>query len=440
MTLRIGLFLVLLAGLGAGGFLWWTHDGAKPPAYQLAKVQRGDVTAAVTATGKLTPLVVVQVGSQVSGQVKEIYVDYNSPVKKGQLIALIDPAFYALRVDQALGDLSTAQANVLTQRAQLAVLRADVARHKVNLADAEREYKRSQMLYEQKFLSVGVRDKAEAALAAAREQLNAAEAQLAVGVLQVESGEALVKQRASQVAQARVELERTRILAPVDGIVVQKSVEPGQTVAASLQAPDLFLIAQDLTKMQVLASIDEAEVGRVKVGQRASFTVDAFPGRSFRGTVRQIRKSAVTMQNVVTYTAAVETANADLTLYPGMTANMRIIVDNRENVLKIPNAALRFRPAQGRPESVKTVAEKGALLANLSTVADAGRPPAGGTNARVWVLGKDGQPQPVAIRVGLTDGNHGELVDGNLDEGVEVIIGTAGTAPGSTKAKRAPGF
>jgi HlyD family secretion protein len=443
MTLRIGLFLVLLAGLGWGGFLWSTHDDVKPPAYQLGKVQRGDLTAAVSATGRLTPLVVVQVGSQVSGQVKEIHVDYNSQVKKGQLIALIDPAFYALRVDQAAGDLNAARANVLTQRAQLAVLRADVARHRVNVADAEREYKRSQALYDQKFLSVGVRDKAEAGLAAAREQLKAAEAQLVVGMLQVESGEAVVKQRASQVAQARVELERTRILAPVDGIVVQKSVEPGQTVAASLQAPDLFLIAQDLTQMQVLASIDEAEVGRVKVGQSASFTVDAFPGRSFRGTVRQIRKSAVTLQNVVTYTAAIETANADLTLYPGMTANLRIVVDSRENVLKVPNAALRFRPAQGRAEAVKTAGaeeDKGTLLVSLGSAAGGVRSPAEGTSARVWVLGKDGQPQPVAIRVGLSDGNHGELVAGDLDEGMQVIIGTAGTAPAPAKARRAPGF
>lgn len=439
----VAVLFVLVAG-AAGAYLWWAKEGRPPDAsYRLGKIERGDLTAAVSATGKLTPLVVVQVGSQVSGQVKDIFVDYNSRVTKGQLIARIDPASFALRVDQAQGDLHAAQANVLTQKAQLAALRAEVSRQKVNLKEAEREFKRNQMLFEQKFVSEGVRDKAEAAVEGAREVLKAAEAQLVVGELQVNSGEAQVKQRQAQLAQAKVELDRTQILAPVDGIVVQKSVEPGQTVAASLQAPDLFLIAQDLQKMKVLASIDEAEVGKVRIGQAVKFTVDAFPGRTFQGTVSQIRKAAITVQNVVTYTAEVETSNPDLSLYPGMTANLRIVIDNRDDVLKLPVAALRFRPAERPGDAGKKAAvtktEK-TLVAATGTTPTSLSKGAVGTPARVWILGPDGQPQPVSIRTGLTDGNYAEIVEGELKDGAEVIIGTTGTAPGATKAKAAPVF
>jgi HlyD family secretion protein len=190
-----------------------------------------------------------------------------------------------------------------------------------------------------------VLDKAQAVFDATGQQVKSAQAQLAVGEAQVRNGEAQVKQREAQLSQAKVDLERTMIRAPVDGIVVKKSVEPGQTVAASLQAPELFVIAQDLREMQVEASIDEAEVGRVLVGQAASFTVDSFPGRTFGGTVSQVRKAALVVQNVVTYIAVISASNADLSLFPGMTANVRIIVDVRDGVLRIPNAALRFRPA-----------------------------------------------------------------------------------------------
>lgn len=336
-----GLLLLLAAG-GAAGYALW---GSKPPTtYRLAKVESGTITAAVSATGTLNPVVSVQVGSQVSGQLKEIYVDYNSQVKKGQLIARIDPESFALRVSQAMADVEAARATVLTQRANIAAFQAEVSRAKASLADAEREYERNKMLHEKNFVSAAVRDKSQTAFEVAREQVNTARAQLGVGEAQIRNGEALVKQRESQLAQAKVELDRTMIRAPVDGIVVKKSVEPGQTVAASLQSPELFVIAQDLREMQVETSIDEAEVGRVRVGQSASFTVDSFPGRTFRGTVSQVRKAAQVVQNVVTYIAVIGTSNADLSLFPGMTANVRIVADTRDNVLKIPNAALRFRP------------------------------------------------------------------------------------------------
>lgn len=336
--------LVLLAAGGYGVYVAWFAD--RPAAtFRVAKIERGNITAVVSATGTLNPVVSVQVGSQVSGQIKELHADYNSPVKKGQLIARIDPDSFTLRVNQAMADLEAARANVLTQRANVAALQAEVSRARVSLADASRELERNRALHQKNFISAAVLDKSQAAFDMAQEQVRIVQAQAAVGESQVRNVEALVRQREAQLAQARVDLERTSIRAPVDGIVVKKSVEPGQTVAASLQAPELFVIAQDLREMQVDASIDEAEIGRVQPGQAATFTVDSFPGRVFRGKVAQVRKAALVVQNVVTYTAVIATSNADLSLFPGMTANVRIVVDSRENVLRVPNAALRFRPA-----------------------------------------------------------------------------------------------
>jgi len=329
---------------GAAAFGWWSAR-ASVPDYRFAKIERGGITAAVSATGTLNPVVSVQVGSQVSGQVMELYVDFNSQVKKGQVIARIDPDTFVLKVNQAMADLEAARATVLTQRANVAALHAEVSRAKVGLAEGEREYQRNQTLFEKNFVSAAALDKAEFAYRTAQEQVKVAQAQLSVGESQVNNVMALVKQRESALAQAKVDLDRTTIRAPVDGIVVKKSVEPGQTVAASLQAPELFVIAQDLRQMQVDTSIDESEVGRVREGQSVTFTVDSFPGRTFRGTVGQVRKAALVVQNVVTYTALVSTSNPNLELFPGMTANVRIVVDTRENVLKVPNAALRFRPA-----------------------------------------------------------------------------------------------
>ncbi|HEY7744497.1 MAG TPA: efflux RND transporter periplasmic adaptor subunit [Burkholderiales bacterium] len=334
--------IVLTAGAAAYG--WWGARNAAPD-YRFGKVERGTVTAAISATGTVNPVTAVQIGSQVSGQIKEIYVDFNSEVKKGQVIARIDSESFALRVNQAMADLEAARATVLTQRANVVALQTEVSRAKVSLAEAEREFQRNKTLHEKNFVSAAALDKADFAYRVAQEQVNAAQAQLAVGESQVRNVQALVRQRESQLAQARVDLDRTTIRAPVDGVVVKKSVEPGQTVAASLQAPELFVIAQDLRRMQVDVSIDEAEVGRVREGQAATFTVDSFPGRTFRGTVGQVRKAALVVQNVVTYTAVIATSNPNLELFPGMTANVRIVVATRENVLKVPNAALRFRPA-----------------------------------------------------------------------------------------------
>ena len=356
--LLIGVVL-LLAGVGVAYAIW----GSLRPAagYRYGQIERGTITAAVSATGTLTPVVSVQVGSQVSGQIKELYADYNSVVKKDQIIAQIDPDSIALRVNQAMADLEAARATVLTQRANVAALQAEVSRAKVSLADANRELDRNRMLAEKNFISTAVLDKSQATFDTTQEQVKIAQAQLRVAEAQVHNVEALVKQREAQLAQAKVDLSRTSIRAPVDGIVVKKSVEPGQTVAASLQAPELFVIAQDLREMQVETSIDEAEVGRIRVGQSATFTVDSFPGRTFRGTVTQVRKAAQVVQNVVTYIAVITTSNADLSLFPGMTANVRIVVETRKGVLKVPNAALRFRPpgaAFEAREPVRAAAEE----------------------------------------------------------------------------------
>jgi len=323
------LATALLAAGGYGGYRY-LGSGADQPRYKLAKIESGALTAVVSATGTLNPVVSVQVGSQVSGQIKEMLVDFNSPVKAGQLIARIDPETFQLRVRQAEADLEATHA-------AFAVQQAEVARSAASLADALRDFERKKLLVEKNFISAAERDKAQTTYAVARATAQVAEAQ-------ARNSAAVVRQRQSQLAQAKVELERTAIRSPVDGIVVKRSVDTGQTVAASLQAPELFVIAKNLTDMQVETSIDEADVGRIRLGQKAGFTVDAFSGRAFEGSVVQVRKAAQVVSNVVTYTVIISAANPDLVLLPGMTANVRIVVAQKDKVLKLPNPALRFRP------------------------------------------------------------------------------------------------
>lgn len=346
MNKKTVLIAGLVTALGAAAFAYW-HFSAAPVQqdFRLAAIERGNIVATVSSTGTLNPVVSVQVGSQVSGQIKEIFVDYNSVVKKGDVIARIDPDSFALRVNQAMADLEAARATAMTQRANVAALQAEVSRAQVALAEAERDLKRNEMLVAKGFVSQSVLEKSQSAVATARENVKTAQAQRAVGDAQVRNGEALVRQRESQLAQAKVDLERTTIRAPVEGIVISRSVDAGQTVAASLQAPVLFLIARNLTDMQVEASIDEAEIGRVAVGQDTTFTVDSFPGRTFNGKITQVRKAAQVVQNVVTYIAVISAPNPDQALLPGMSANVRIVTARRRDVLKLPNAALRFRPS-----------------------------------------------------------------------------------------------
>lgn len=347
------LIVVVVALVGAAAY--YAHRAwlapAPPPAYRTAVVERGPVTAAVTASGTLSAVVTVQVGSQISGQVSEIHADFNSEVKKGQLIARIDPQSFELKVSQAQADLDAARTSLVNQQTNVAVLRSQALKAKIQAEDARFDAERKSALAQKGFISGAERDKARFAFEAAQEQVRTVEAQIAAAQAQVGNAQAVVRQRESQLAQAQVDLARTYIRAPVDGTVILRNVDAGQTVAASLQAPVLFTIAQDLRKMQVDVAIDEADVGRIRIGQDASFGVDAHPGRVFRGHVAQIRKAAQVVQNVVTYTVVVGADNPDLTLLPGMTANVRIITGQREEVLKVPNAALRFRPraAEGAP-------------------------------------------------------------------------------------------
>jgi len=337
--------LAVLA-IAAGGWAWYaSRNGAGETKYRTGKLERGPIQAVVIASGTLAAVTTVQVGSQVSGQILEIFADFNTQVKKEQVIARIDPQSFELRVNQTRADVDAARSAVAVAMSNLAAQRAEVGRVKVNLADAERDLNRKKMLVEKNFISPAELDKARTVYDSTREQLKSVEAQIEVNASQITSAQATVKQREALLRQAQVDLERTIIRAPVNGTVILKNIDAGQTVAASLQAPVLFTIARDLRDMQVEAAIDEADVGRLRVGQQANFTVDAFPRRGFSGEIRQIRKSPVNVQNVISYTVVISAANPDQSLLPGMTANVRVVVDRRDNVLRVANAALRFRPA-----------------------------------------------------------------------------------------------
>ena len=364
--------IVVLAGAITGGYLYTQGVGARP-AFRTAAVSRGPLTSAVSATGTLNAVITVQVGSQVSGQIKELHADFNSQVKKDQVIARIDPDTFEAKVNQTKAQVDAARASVLNQqaavektradlentRAAFAAARAQTAKSQVTVVDSNRTLGRNRDLRQRGLIAQADEDTAQATYDSAVAQLEASKAQELAQVstvraaeAQLRVAEAMLKNAVAQVAQneaaqrqAQVDLDHTYIRAPVDGVVVGRTVDVGQTVAASLQAPTLFTIAQDLRNMQVDTNVDEADVGRVKVGQATSFTVDSFPGRTFTGEVVQIRKAPLVVQNVVTYDVVVSAKNAEQRLLPGMTANVRIIIDQKDGVLQVPNAALRFRPA-----------------------------------------------------------------------------------------------
>ena len=348
--------------LAAGGTWWYTQkQAASDVQYRTSKIERGSLQATVSASGMVNPVTQVSVGTQVSGQIKELYVDFNSEVKAGQLIALIDPETFEYRVRAAQADVDSTRAQVLTAQANLASSRAQVSRAKLDLGEAQRDLERQQSLVEKQFVTQSVADKARALAASSAESVKVAEAQLAVTAAQIKSAEAAVAQRESTLAQARIDLARTKITSPVNGIIIKRSIEKGQTVAASLSSPELFVIAQNLQDMQVDASIDESDVGKIRTGQKTTFTVDAFAGQTFEGEVRQVRKAAQTVANVVTYVAVIGFSNAGGRLLPGMTANVRVVTEARENVLKVPNAALRMKIAGIEPAAAPGAASGAAF-------------------------------------------------------------------------------
>src|ERR671922_116300 len=371
--LLMSLVLVLVLGGAAGGGYLYYEGQQQPPRYLTAAVERGAIATTVNATGVVNAVTTVQVGSQVSGTIQKLLVDFNSPVQEGEVIAQIDPAPLATKVAQARANVASAMAAVQvaqattvnakaageTAQANAESARANIDKSKVALADARRILERNKEMARKSLIAQNDLDTAQATYDGAVAQLKASEAQLEAASGQLKSASA--QQRlaaaqeiaaAAQVDQAKaalqaaeLDLEHTTIRAPVNGIVVSRSVDVGQTVAASLQAPVLFLIAQDLTQMQVDTNVSEADIGRVRVGQRVTFTVDAYPNITFTGKVIQVRNAPITVQNVVTYDAVVQVANPELKLKPGMTANVSFLIAERSNVLKVPNAALRFQPA-----------------------------------------------------------------------------------------------
>ena len=452
----VSILAVLVLG-GAAGFYWWS-DGKGKTSFRTAPVERGDIQSTISATGTLNAVITVQVGTQVSGTIKELMVDYNSRVKKGMLIARIDPATFEAKVNQAKADLESARASVLNQRAAVVKAGADVATARANVVKADVAVKDAQIKTNARvrlFQNGGIsqeeldtakatQDSAQAQLEAAQASLRASQAALDVARAMLAAAEATVLQKQAALAQAQVDLDNSEIRAPVDGVVVARNVDVGQTVVASLQAPTLFLIAQDLTKMQVDTNADEADVGRVALDQEATFTVDSFPGQTFRGRVVQIRQAAQVLQNVVTYDCVVAVGNPELKLMPGMTANVKILVARRENTLLVPNAAFRVR-LDGAAPAGSSGPQGGSPAGQRGPQGSTGGRPAGspgmspgrdpdpgargaaeGGQQRVWVL-QDGKPVERMVRSGLSDGQKTEVLEG-LKEGEAVII-AMGTGP-----------
>jgi HlyD family secretion protein len=338
---------------------------------------------------------------------------------------------------------------VLTAQASLLAAKTQVSRAQVDLDEARRDYERKASLVEKQFIAQSEADKARALVNTSTEALKAVQAQVGVAQAQVQSAQANVAQRLAALAQARVDLARTRITSPVNGIVIKRTIEKGQTVAASLQAPELFVIAQNLSDMQVDAAIDESDVGRLKVGQLATFTVDAFPGQTFEGRVKQVRKAATNVANVVTYVAVVGFSNEAGKLLPGMTANVRVVTDVREDVLKVPNAALRVRIAGVEPAAAPSSAASASGGSPGAPSRDAAKgasrdPGQGGVRGRIYLQDSAGAVQAYNVRLGISDGTSTELlVAGNhphaafLKEGATVITGVVSAgAAGSVGAAR----
>ena len=346
--------IVIIVLVLAGGFFlyqWSGKDGSNQK-FRLAKIERGEINFVVTATGTINPVINVLVGSQVSGTIKALHADFNSQVKEGQVIAQIDPAIFQAQVDQAKASVLTNQANLLNAQSNLENAKANLVKADVAVLDAKRTLDRNLPLVEKKVIAQATMDTAQTNYDTAVAQRDVAKAQVGSATSQVASSKAQVEQAKAALNMAETNLRYATIRSPVNGTVISRNVDVGQTVAASLQAPTLFTIAKDLTKMQVDTNVSEADVGRVTVGQDATFTVDAYPGRNFRGKVFEVRNAPIIVQNVVTYDVVIQVDNKDLKLKPGMTANVSVMIAHREGALKIPNAALRFRPESAKQGSL----------------------------------------------------------------------------------------
>lgn len=399
--------MAIVALLSVGAWVMRSAEAADVAPYRFATVERGDLEDAVSATGTLNAVRTVQIGTQVSGKVMELYADFNDKVRKGQLLARIDPTIQQQQVRNAAAALERVQAGLL---------------------QAQRDYTRNKTLYDQKVITETEFNQVEYALTVARSNVTSAQVQL---------------------EQARQNLAYTEIYAPIDGIVVERNAEQGQTVAASLSAPQLFLVAQDLTQMEILAAVDESDIGQIEAGQTVRFSVSAYPDEQFEGTVRQVRLSSATANNVVNYTAVVSVTNPDGRLLPGMTATVDFLVRRAADVLKVSNAALRFRPTneQRAKMGIDTTAAVGRAVAAGGPQRPAGAaqggargartPPADGARPTVATLYyvKDGKVATARVRTGISDGSQTEIQGAEVAEGLEVISGlnqASGAQAGTT--------
>lgn len=355
--------------------------------YETALIDEGPLDAKVTATGAVSPLISVLVGSQVSGRISQLFVDYGSPVKRGQIVALIEPSLFRALAAQA--------------RANLAAARASVDKASAQQAQAEKQFIRSSALLAQGLVT--------------HADYDLAEANARVGKTEIATAQSAVAQAKAALDQAELNLKYTSITSPIDGVVISRSVDVGQTVAAALQAPTLFTIAQDLTQMQVDANVAEADVGKVRPGMDVEFSVDAYPGRIFVGKVRQVRDNAQTLQNVVTYDAVIDVANPERLLKPGMTANVVLSYAKRAHAVRVPVAGLRFKPDQE-------------VLNGMLGAAQGHVPAVQGEQRSLWLL-RGTSAVPVAVRVGLNDGSYAEVVSGNVKPGERVVVEVMKRAP-----------
>ena len=505
-----------MAAVVLAGFYFWA-DNSSTPQYMTARVERGNLRNTVTATGALQAVTTVQVGSQASGTISALYADFNSVVKKGQVVAQLDPSTAKAQVEQARANLQNARASLANARAAVVNAQAGVsdaqakglaarstvqntqagvsgAEANVAVLRAQQDDALSLLKQQESLLKAGViaqrdYDVAITAYKTAEAKYNQAVAQLnqaksseqsssTAGIAQsqaaIEQSKAQVQQAQAQVAQAQaqvqqaeaalsvaeVNLSHTTITSPIDGIVVSRDVNVGQTVAASLSAPTLFTIANDLTAMQVIANIDQADIGLVEQAKSVKFSVDAFPGKEFDGKIEQMRLNPVNVQNVVTYNVVIDVNNPDQKLKPGMTANLTITIDERNNVLKVPNSALRFTPQdattqrtgagqgqgqgqrQGRRQQQQGDNAAGSGNGGENRFAPASAPVLPGQVRVVWVMGQNGKPERRRITVGLSDGSATEVVDGDLKEGDMVITGQqiSGSSSNANTQSRPPGF
>jgi HlyD family secretion protein len=455
-ALAVGVVALLVtAGWAGMGSFWGQPDRTR---YPTARVERGAIATYVSATGTLNPVITVQVGTQVSGTIAKLFVDFNTVVHEGEPVTQLDQATFHAKLteaeallENAHAEVKHATANVQNVRATIENAQAEVASQRANLerarvavVDAKRGLDRHHALFERHLISRSERDTAQtsydsgvaqhngaqAQLASAEAKVRSARAQLRAAEAQEERARAQVSQARAALEQARVDLDRTVIRSPISGVVMSRNVDVGQTVAASLQAPTLFSIAHNLTHMQVDANVSEADIGSVAPGQAVTFTVDAYPAQVFRGTVREIRSAPIVVQNVVNYDTVIAVDNSELKLKPGMTATVSILVAQREKVLKVPKAALRVQPppTAREHEQLGTVGRERQRVPvpdGARQTSAAQRHPGQGLPT-VWALTPDGSPRPIPVRVGLSDDQFTEVTEGGVQEGQEIIVGVSG--------------